>query len=552
MAFAAFKLFRQARVLSIYVLLILLVVYLLNQLDRYTLPIVAKPVAQDLKYGDQKCMGNSSNYYYKKFEDNTSDTIDDACGDLFKNTTLNGTEQEKYCGVHSVQVNFTRNGTNETAETEACEWNYDGSGLLYQVIAGPIFTVVYTIAGIPLGFAADRYNRVRILTVCLILWSGSTLAAGFTTSYWNLALARMGLGIGEAGCNPMATSIISDYFPENLRGSALGVYNFGIYTGYSLAFAIGNGVYIARGWRWVFYVSAIPGFFFAAVLFFTVKEPERGQSEDETARANTSLKKKFKLPLRERATELLKTFVLTPSVFLLCIAGGVRNAGGYVWALNTELFFEDVKGQSKTQINHWMSWIPLVGGSIGAFVGGIISDVFVKKRGIHTRIWVLVLSQILAAPFAAGALFLSPPWCFLSLIPSNIIGEMWVGVTLAVFIDLVPVYLRTSAIAVYFFIITNIGGNMNPLVSVLKSAFGGGNDAYKFALLIMYPGMYALGSVLFLLTLFVLKRDMAKAKKRGDEREKLFGYNNSDSDEEAAEPTGSSSGEKSDKVQSDL
>ena len=81
-----------------------------------------------------------------------------------------------------------------------------------------------------------------------------------------------------------------------------------------------------------------------------------------------------------------------PSMLAICIAGGVRNAGGYVWAYNTELFFED--SYSKVQISRYMSWIPLVGGSLGAVVGGVISDILVKGRGPYMRIWVIIVSQV--------------------------------------------------------------------------------------------------------------------------------------------------------------
>ena len=80
-------------------------------------------------------------------------------------------------------------------------------------------------------------------------------------------------------------------------------------------------------------------------------------------------------------------------MFFLCIAGGVRNAGGYVWAYNTELFFQ-ARGLSNAQINHFMSWIPLVGGSLGAVFGGFISDLLVKNRSTYVRIWVLIISQV--------------------------------------------------------------------------------------------------------------------------------------------------------------
>ena len=332
----------------------------------------------------------------------------------------------------------------------------------------------------------------------------------------------------EAGCTPMASSIIYDYFEEALRASALGIYSWGIYTGYSLSFAIGNSVQTALNWRWAFIISGIPGLVLGPLIWLSVKEPKRGAS-DKKSNTIKKGKKAVNLSTSEKVMELLKLFCCSPSLLLLCIAGGVRNGGGYVWAYNTETFFENVKDQTPTEINHFMSWIPLVGGSLGALVGGIISDVIVRGRSAYVRIWVLIVSQILAAPFAAGALFLSPPLCYLSLIPSNIIGEMWVGVTMTIVLELVPVYLRTSSVAVYFFIITNIGGNVNPLVSVFKEQFGNTNDAYKWALFIMYPGLYALGGLLFLLAFFVLKWDLKRAKLIEGERVALTDENGDDS-----------------------
>ena len=242
------------------------------------------------------------------------------------------------------------------------------------------------------------------------------------------------------------------------------------------------------------------------LVYSTIKEPQRGKSDGEQTGPA------LVLTLREKVVGLVKSFILSPSMLILCVAGGIRNGGGYVWSLNTETFYEKVKSQSTEQISTYMSWIPLVGGSLGVLVGGFISDRIVKRSGPHGRVWVLVFSQILAAPFCVGALFLSPPWCYLSLIPSNLIGEMWVSVTMTVVLELVPVYLRTSSVAVYFFIITNIGGNLNPLVSVIKHALGGTDRAYKFALLIMYAGLYVLGGLLFLLSLFLLKWDMRRVR----------------------------------------
>ena len=90
---------------------------------------------------------------------------------------------------------------------------------------------------------------------------------------------------------------------------------------------------------------------------------------------------------------------------MLCIAGGIRNAGGYVWAYNTELFFQAQDFTDKA-INHFMSWIPMVGGSMGALFGGFISDLLVKNRSTYVRIWVLIISQVWEAQDNIKTLFL--------------------------------------------------------------------------------------------------------------------------------------------------
>ena len=103
-------------------------------------------------------------------------------------------------------------------------------------------------------------------------------------------------------------------------------------------------------------------------------------------------KEEEKISIFQRFVLLLVTFIM-PGMFVLCIAGGIRNAGGYVWAYNTEIFF--LKFYSAHTINSFMSWIPLVGGSLGAITGGVISDVLVKNRGTTARIWVLIISQVM-------------------------------------------------------------------------------------------------------------------------------------------------------------
>ena len=121
---------------------------------------------------------------------------------------------------------------------------------------------------------------------------------------------------------------------------------------------------------------------------------------------------------------------------------------------------------------------------------------------------ILFIFQILAAPFALGGLLLEYPLCFYSLIFSNIIGEMWIGVTLALVVDLIPSYIRTTVIAVYLFIITLIGGNFNLIVTACIEA----GLSRTTALILCFPSLYALSSVIFLITFFVMRYDLNKKK----------------------------------------
>ena len=126
-----------------------------------------------------------------------------------------------------------------------CEWNYNGQGLEYEILAGPVFIVVYTLASIPISFWADTYSRKNILAAMLFFWSLMTALTGLAKEYWHLVILRFALGVGQAGCTPLATSLLTDYFQPSWRATAIGVYNWGIYFGYSLAYAVGNFVTLA-------------------------------------------------------------------------------------------------------------------------------------------------------------------------------------------------------------------------------------------------------------------------------------------------------------------
>jgi len=223
-------------------------------------------------------------------------------------------------------------------------------------------------------------------------------------------------------------------------------------------------------------------------------------------------------PKKATVCSIVKYFVSTPSLIILLIASLIRNAGGYVWAYNAATFFENVDDQSGDQQAVYMQWIPLIGGCFGALFGGFISDRFVKKSEPWKRLLILVASNVIAAPFAFFALVLPAPWCYLMLIGSNVIGEMWVGICIALVIELVPSAMKTTALSIYFLWI-GIGGFFPLLVTPIQTFFCGDepascNKGLQWALIILFPGLYLLSSLIFFVSLVFLKRDTERARRR--------------------------------------
>ena len=174
-------------------------------------------------------------------------------------------------------------------------------GFLY----GTVFGVFYALFGIPLGRLADMWHRMRLLTVGLTLWSAMTALSGLASSFSQLALARIGVGVGEASASPVAYSVLSDYFPKEKRATALSIYSSGLYLGGGLSLFIG-GLIVDRwnlafpdggpmglvGWQAAFMAVGLPGLLLAAWVS-TLREPIRGLSEGIVMPAEPTPFRKF-------------------------------------------------------------------------------------------------------------------------------------------------------------------------------------------------------------------------------------------------------------------
>ncbi|KAL1488253.1 hypothetical protein ABEB36_015207 [Hypothenemus hampei] len=428
-----------------YVLAIVSIGYVLGELGHYMIGVTSKAIATDLHYGDITCQLNNTELDLNGSPEVCSDANDsDTCMAL----TIDGVPY--------------------------CEWTYNGLGLDYQILAGPSFIAVFTIVGVIMGFLADKFNRVRMLGIATAVFSVAIVVSGAVTEYWHLVVLRMIMAAGESACNPLSTGILSDIFPEEKRALVMSIFNWGIYGGYGIAFPVGRYVpplnVWGLGWRLCYYAAGIVALIFAFLTYFTLKEPER-QSIGEDA-ANTDGKK-----------ITIWSVMKDPRVIMLCLAASIRHCGGMCFAYNCDLYYQIYF--PSYDLGWWLFAVTIIVGSIGVVVGGVISDKFVAKMGIRSRVVILAISQIVATPFAFGSVYCEPVGAMITLGISYFFAEMWFGILFAILVEIVPLHVRSTTVGVFLFVMNNIGGNLPIAVEPVSKAIG-----YRESLYIFYVAFY--------------------------------------------------------------
>ena len=313
-------------------------------------------------------------------------------------------------------------------------------------LTGFAFAVFYAIAGLPLARVADRWVRRSLIALSLATWSLMTAASGLARNFTDLALARVGVGVGEAGCTPPAHSLLSDYFPPEKRATVLAVYACGIYMGVGLGFWLGGWLNDAFGWRVAFMVIGLPGVAMAVVVRFTVREPPRGMSE-RTAAASRSYS----------LGETWQFLTRLPSGRRISLGAAFQAFVGYGLGAWIPAFFIRLHGMTPGELGLWLSWITGIGGAIGAFSGGWLADRWVRDQP-KARAYISLVGALCSIPFIVAALVLdNTTLALLSFFPANIFGTMWIGPAGSIVQDLAPPAMRATASAVFIFILTMIG-----------------------------------------------------------------------------------------------
>lgn len=247
------------------------------------------------------------------------------------------------------------------------------------LLAGPAFAVFYAVLGIPIARYADRAgtNRVWLISLCLAVWSAMTAICGVAQNFLQLALARVGVGVGEAGCTPAAHSLIADSVPPEKRSSAIAFFGLGIPIGGLLGLIIGGVVNDQYGWRAALMLVGAPGILLAFVLPFLIRDPRR--CADSTHFESTTSSKKPALSITDAAREVFasKAYLY---VFIAASFTAFLSYGKGLWTIS---FFIRSHGLSTTEAGLAMAVALGISGIFGTWLGGKVADVFGKRDKRH-------------------------------------------------------------------------------------------------------------------------------------------------------------------------
>jgi MFS family permease len=368
-------------------------------------------------------------------------------------------------------------------------------------LTGIAFALFYTIAGLPIARLADRHSRRTIIALGLAVWSAMTAASGLATTFTQLALARIGVGIGEAACTPPAHSLLADYFPPERRATPLAIYAMGIHVGILFGFLVGGWMNEAFGWRQAFYVVGLPGLVLAVIVRLTLREPVRGAQEGHVAAAPT-------VSSRDAAREIWSL----RSLRHMAIGAGLHSFAGYGLAAWGPAFMARVHHMGSAEIGMWLGLITGFAGMAGAILGGTLVDRLARRDG-RWALWIPAIASTLEVPLLLAFFLVSSQNVALVIaVPGILAGAMWLGPIFAATQNLVRPAMRAFTSALMLFVVNLIGLGLGPqavgvLNDVLAPTFG--HEAVRYSLcLIGLTNLWA--AVHFALGARTLRADLAR------------------------------------------
>ncbi|WP_218845328.1 spinster family MFS transporter [Novosphingobium marinum] len=332
------------------------------------------------------------------------------------------------------------------------------------LMSGLAFALLYTVAGIPIARLADKGDRPRIISVSIFAWSAFTVACSMARNFPQLLLGRVGVGLGEAGLTPAATSLIVDYSPRERRASALSLYFLGVPIGTLAGMAMGGIVADVYGWRTAFVVAGLPGVLMAPVLAFALREPRRSQ----TTIGSSGPRLGFLATLRQLWS--IRTYRL------IVMATAIQGVVGYGFAPFLASFFMRNHGAEVASLAASFGLRPAgflglslglstgLAGAVGVWLGGALAD-RLGRNDLRAYVTIPAMAAMLSLPcyiliFNLDSVVLA----LIGLAVPNVLGAMWMGPIHSTQQSVSPREIRSSATALFLFVLNLISVGLGPLL----------------------------------------------------------------------------------------
>lgn len=348
-------------------------------------------------------------------------------------------------------------------------------------LSGIAFALFYSVMGIPIARWADRGNRITIIWITTLLWSVAVALCGAAMSFVQLALIRVGVAVGEAGCIPPGHSLIADTFNRAQRPRAVAIYMLGGPVSMVIGYFLAGWLNQFYGWRTTFILLGLPGVLLAALARFTLREPrlERSSALMTPCAAEPSLKEVCAVLWRNTTFRHL----------LLCFS--VVYFFGYGIFQWQPAFFVRTYGLETGTLGTWFAGILGLGGILGTYWGGELA----ARRAANNECLQLRAMAVAYAAFGVLSIFIyfSPnQYCaFAFLALATIGGATANGPLFATIQSLVPQHMRATSIALIYLFANLIGMGLGPLAAgalsdALRPYFG--EQSLRYSLLILTPG----------------------------------------------------------------
>lgn len=370
------------------------------------------------------------------------------------------------------------------------------------VLSGLTFALFYTALSIPFSRHADRANRRNMVAWCCAAWSAMTALCGMAVGYWTLALARVGVAVGEAGGTAPSLAMVADHYPPERRGRAMGVFWLGPQLGILFGLTLGGWIAQHHGWRAAFIWMGLPGVALALLLRLTGTEPARGRWEGGAA------------PVQEPLGTLVRELRASSAFKRITLAGLMMGLAGYGIGIWTPAFLVRSHGMSLQGAGIVMGLLGGLMAAFGALISGWLCD-RLATRDARWRVGVPALGCVVSLPFAlafytwpAGEAWqlgsLSVPKAVGFYMGFGITAAWWTAPVYTVLADLVPAHRRATAISIFNLGLTMVGAGLGPLLvgvasDLLVPYFG--QEALRWALAISVVSCYGMGLLAFLATL---------------------------------------------------